>query len=121
MILASSAARCADQVLQMSSRRCSQHEGHSISWLLQRHALDPPPVERCGDRTIGILEAAREEIGSSLQYSSSFCCKCGYAAATDSPAVQPFDILHEYALSASRLRVPVSLRVCTPFATNLHE
>ena len=31
-----------------------------------------------------------------------FCCKRGYAAATGSLAVQPFDILHEY---ASRLHV----------------
>jgi len=26
-----------------------------------------------------------------------FCCKRGYAAVTGSLAVQPFDILHEYA------------------------
>ena len=32
---------------------------------------------------------------------------------TGSLAAQPFDILHEYALRALRLRVPVSLRVCT--------
>ena len=29
--------------------------------------------------------------------SRSFCCKRGYAAVTGSLAVQPFDILHEYA------------------------
>jgi hypothetical protein len=46
-------------------------------------------------------------------YYSSFCCKRGYAAVTGSLAVQPFDILYEYALRASRLRVPVSLRVYT--------
>jgi len=31
------------------------------------------------------------------RYSWSFCCNRGYAAVTDSLAVQPFDILHEYA------------------------
>jgi hypothetical protein len=31
---------------------------------------------------------------------------------TGSLAAQPFDILHEYALRVSRLRVPVSLYVC---------
>jgi hypothetical protein len=39
--------------------------------------------------------------------------KRGYASVTGSLAVQPFDILYEYALRASRLRVPVSLRVYT--------
>src|SRR6266850_1426089 len=39
--------------------------------------------------------------------------QAGYAAVAGSLAVQPFDILHEYALRASRLRVPVSLHVCT--------
>jgi hypothetical protein len=33
----------------------------------------------------------------SPQYSSSFCYKREYAAATGSLAVQPFDILHKYA------------------------
>ena len=30
-------------------------------------------------------------------HDSRFCCKRGYAAVTGSLAIQPFDILHEYA------------------------
>jgi hypothetical protein len=42
-----------------------------------------------------------------------FCCKRGYTAATGSLAVQPFDILHEYASGLHDSECPFSLRVCT--------
>jgi len=42
----------------------------------------------------------------SPHYSRSFYCKRGYAATTGSLAVQPFDILHEYALGLHSSECP---------------
>jgi len=51
----------------------------------------------------------------SPHYSWCFCCKRGYAAVTGSLAVQPFDILHEYASGLHASECPsrfTSARFC---------
>jgi len=51
------------------------------------------------DGEIDIVPRSRFKvaIGPNPHYSRSFCSKRGYAAATGRLAVQPFNILHEYA------------------------